>query len=270
MKLPKLIALDMDGTMLDAESRLSERTKEALRAAQRAGIRVSAATGRMYPSAMIHIRDIGIESASIFYNGALVRDPLTDETIYERRLGAGLTAELLDFFHKNGWYAQLYCDDRLLVRETDDPRCRFYEEICGLKAEQLGGAFWNCGLDSSKLLGISMDKEEFALMCAKVGEHFGNRIYRATSWGSFIEIAHPEVNKARALERVADHYGIAREDVLALGDGANDIEMLRWAGTGVAMGNSNERVKEAADIAAPPNTEDGAARFIEELLRAAE
>lgn len=260
----------MDGTMLNAESRLSDRTKEALRAAQRAGIRVCAATGRMYPSAMIHIRDIGIESASIFYNGALVREPVSGHTVYERRLGADLTAEILDYFKSNKWYVQMYCDDKLVVVDTADERCKFYEDICGVPAEGRGDAFWKSGLDSSKLLGISFDKEEFHRMCDMVHERFGARIYQATSWGSFIEIVHPEVNKARALKRVADHYGIAREDVMAFGDGANDIEMLRWAGTGIAMGNAKDSVKEAADVTAPPHTEDGAAQIIEKLLDEAE
>lgn len=270
MRLPKLIALDMDGTMLGGDSLPSERTKEALRAAQRAGIRVSAATGRMYPSAMIHIRDIGIESASIFYNGALIREPLTDRTIYERGLGVDLTAEILRYFKENDWYVQIYSDDKLIVRDSGDERCKFYEKICGIPAAALGEGFWTCGLDSAKLLGICFDKAEFRRMCDMVRERFGSRIYQASSWGSFIEIVHPEVNKALALKRVAEYYGIPREDVMAFGDGANDIEMLRWAGTGVAMGNAKDCVKAAADVTAPPHTEDGAARIIEALLAGAE
>lgn len=268
MRRPKLIALDMDGTMLNERSELSPRTREALRAAQRAGIRVTAATGRMYPSAMQHIRDIGIESACIFYNGALIRDPLTDETIYQRTLGRELTAEILDFFHKTGRYVQIYSNDRLVVRSRDDDRCRFYEKMCGVDATELGDGFWDCGLDSAKLLGISFDKPDFERMCAEVHEAFGGRIYQATSWGAFVEIVHPSVNKAQALCRLAEFYGISREDVMAFGDGSNDREMIEWAGVGVAMGNAKEGLRDAADVVAPPNTEDGAAAVIEELLAA--
>lgn len=270
MKRPKLIALDMDGTMLDGESRLTLRTKAALRAAQKAGIKVVVATGRMYPSAMIHIEDIGIKGACIFYNGALIRNTGTGETIYERNLGPELAAEIMSFFHKNGWYIQMYSNDTLVVEDDADERCRFYEKICGQKAVALGDKFWTCGLDTAKLLGVSFDKEIFAAMCEAVRREFGGRIYQATSWNAFIEMVHPSVNKAAALRRVCELYGIAREDVMAIGDGGNDAEMVRWAGTGVAMGNARDSVKEAADIVAPPNTEDGAARIIEDLLVAAE
>ncbi|MEG1602658.1 MAG: Cof-type HAD-IIB family hydrolase [Cloacibacillus sp.] len=268
MKRPQLIALDMDGTMLDAQSRLTARTKKALQNAQLAGIRVVAATGRMYPSAMIHIRDIGIESASIFYNGALIRDPLTDATIFERSLGAALTAEILSFFKENDWYVQIYSQDKLIVRDRDDERCKYYENICGLTAAALGEKFWNCGLDSSKLLGICFDKAGFRVMCETVRDKFGARIYQATSWGAFIEMVHPDVNKAAALRRVAEYYGISRENVTAIGDGINDIEMIEWAGTGIAMGNAKDEVKAAADLIAPSNEEEGAARVVEEFLKA--
>ena len=266
MKTPKLIALDMDGTMLDGDSRLTQRTKEALRAAQDGGIRVAAATGRMYPSAMIHIRDVGIKSASIFYNGALIRDPLSGETIYERTLGRELTGEILAFFREHGWYIQIYSDDKLIVKDRADERCQYYEKIGGMEAAARGEGFWECGLDSAKLLGISFDLPEFERMCEEVRRKFGSRIYQATSWGAFVEIVHPAVNKAKALRRVSEYYGIAREEVMAIGDGVNDIEMISWAGTGVAMGNAKEKVKAAADIVAPPNTEDGAAQIVEEAV----
>ncbi len=270
MKRPKLIALDMDGTMLDGESRLTERTKLALRAAQAAGIRVVAATGRMYPSAMIHINDVGIKGACIFYNGALIRDTETGATLYERNLGTELSAEILAFFRSRGWYVQMYSDDRLVVMDDADERCRFYENICGQKAVALGEKFWTCGLDSAKMLGISCDEEIYAEMCAEVRREFGSRLYQATAWNAFIEMVHPSVNKAESLRRVCSLYGIAREDVMAIGDGGNDAEMIRWAGVGVAMGNARGAVKEAADVIAPLNTEDGAAQIVEAALAAKE
>ena len=266
MKLPKLIALDMDGTMLNEKSELSPRTIKALREAQKAGIRLAAATGRMYPSAMLHIKAIGIKSASIFYNGALIRDPLTGETIYERRLGRELTAAVMDYFHRGGHYVQGYCDDRLVVETRDDERCRYYEKICGIDAVALGESFWSSGLDSSKLLGISFDKEDFARIYEDIDRLFSDRIYQASSWGAFVEIVHRTVNKADALSRVAAHYGINRSEVMAFGDGANDREMLEWAGLGVAMGNAKENVKQSADLIAPSHSEDGAAVVIEKLL----
>ncbi|MDO4988044.1 MAG: Cof-type HAD-IIB family hydrolase [Synergistes sp.] len=266
MKIPKLIALDMDGTILNGEGRISPRTKAALAAAQDKGIYIVIATGRMYPSAMQHIKDAGIRSASIFYNGALIRDTGTDRTIYEQGLGVRLTAELLAFFKTHGWYVQIYSDDKLIVYDDTTEECKYYENICGQKAIALGSDFWTCGIDSSKMLGVAFDKDEFHKMFDEIRRVFGSRVYSATSWGAFVEIVNPAVNKAFALRRVCEHYGVSREDVVAFGDGSNDKEMIEWAGTGVAMGNSGELLKEAADIVAPPNTEDGAAVIMESIL----
>ena len=224
----------------------------------------------MYPSAMIHINDVGIKGPCIFYNGALIRDTATGETIYQSYLASEHAADILSFFHDRGWYVQMYCDDKLVVMDDADERCKFYENICGQKAVALGERFWSCGLDSAKMLGISFDKEIFEKMCCEVRSEFGTRIYQATSWNAFIEMVHPSVNKAVSLRRVCELCGVARGDVLAIGDGGNAAERLRWAGTGVAMGNARDSVKEAADIVAPPNTEDGAAQIVEAALAAKE
>ncbi len=268
MKRPKLIAFDIDGTILNGSGQLTERTKRALRGAARAGIRLAAATGRMYPSAMIHIKDIGIEGACIFYNGALIRDTGTGETLYERNLGRELTAEILALFREKNWYVQLYSEDELIVENRSDERCAFYENICSRQAVALGGSFWNCGLDTPKMLGISFDSGIFAAMRETVRREFGARLYQTTSWDYFLEMVHPSVNKASALRRLCGIYGLSSGDVMAIGDGNNDAEMIRWAGTGVAMGNARASVKEAADIVAPPNTEDGAAQIIEAAIAA--
>lgn len=263
---PRLIAVDMDGTILNDASEISVRTKNAIRSAISSGIAVSVATGRMYPSALPVIREIGIRSPSVFYNGALVRDPVSGDTICERGLGKELTAEILSFFREQGWYLQIYSDDRLYVTDSSDPRSKFYENISKIAPVSLGEKFWNLDVDSTKLLGISLDEGDFRRMAEMTESRFGSRIYTATSWGAFVEIAHPEVNKANGMAVVAEKLGVRREDVLAIGDAGNDREMLKWAGHGVAMGNAPDRVKEVADEIAPDNENDGAAVVIERYL----
>lgn len=265
MIIPKLIALDMDGTMLSGENLLTERTIKALRAAQDEGIRIMVATGRMYCAAMKHISRIGLNGLSVFYNGALIRNTATDETYYEQTVGRELTAEIMHRFHEENWYIQAYQDDKLLVVDSSDERCKYYERLCGVEAVSVGDALWTMDIDASKLLGICFDKPEYIRMCNTVNREFGKKVYYAPSWGSFIEMVHPAVNKAKSVERVSNYYGIPREEVMALGDGGNDVEMIRWAGIGVAMDNAKDRVKEAADIIAPPASEDGAAYIVEKV-----
>ena len=247
----------MDGTILNSSSELSARTKKALRSAISCGVPVVVATGRMYPSALPVIKEIGINSPCIFYNGAVVREPVSGEILLEKGLGKELTAEVVSFYRKEGWYIQIYSDDRLYVKDRNDPRSRFYETISKILPVSLGEDFWDFKADSTKLLGIALDESNFALMA---------RVYTATSWGAFVEITHPDVNKAKGLAIVAEKLGVDPKDVLAIGDGVNDTEMIRWAGQGVAMGNAPDQVKAAADETAPDNDSDGAAIIIERYL----
>ena len=263
---PKLIALDLDGTLIDSRGSVSLRTKTALQKAMAEGIKVIIATGRMYPSALPIIKEIGIKNPCVFYNGAVVRNPLDNEIIYERGLGEDLTAEVLAFYHSMGWYIQVYSDDRLYVQDSGDPKAKFYENIAKIEALPLGERFWQYRTDATKLLGISQDKETFFEMARRTKEHFAERLYCATSWGAFVEMVHPQVNKARGLEIAARHAGAKQCDVLAIGDSANDKEMLEWAGWGVAMGNASYEVQTAADEIAPTNDEEGVAFIVERYL----
>ncbi|MDD4159435.1 MAG: Cof-type HAD-IIB family hydrolase [Synergistaceae bacterium] len=263
---PKLVAVDIDGTILNSSSELSSRTKNALRSAILYGVPVVAATGRMYPSALPVIKEIGISAPCVFYNGAVVRDPISEEIIYKKSLGKELTAEVISYYRQESWYIQVYSDDKLYVEDSRDPRSMYYENISRIKPVSLGEGFWDFKADSTKLLGIALDDEDFVIMAENTKSRFGGRIYTATSWGAFVEITHPEVNKAKGLMLVAERLGVDPKDVLAIGDGVNDKEMIIWAGHGVAMGNAPDNVKAAADETAPDNDSDGAAVILERYL----
>jgi Cof subfamily protein (haloacid dehalogenase superfamily) len=263
---PKLIALDMDGTILNDSSELTPRTKNVIRSAISSGIAVVIATGRMYPSALPLIKEVGISFPCVFYNGAIVRDPMSGEILLERGLGKDLTAEIVSYYRDQGWYIQIYNNDKVYVVDSNDPRTKFYENISKIPPVSLGEKLWDLDVDSTKLLGITLDEGTFPLMAEKTKSRFGSRVYTAVSWGAFVEIAHPEVNKANGLALVAEKLGIDRKDVLAIGDAGNDKEMITWAGYGVAMGNASDQLKAVADEVALDNENDGAARIIERFL----
>lgn len=264
---PKLIAFDIDGTVLNEEGKLSLRTEAALKNAIAAGVKVVSATGRMFPSARPILRQIGITAPCVVYNGAQVRDPVSEAIVFELALDSELTSSVLSFFHKNNWYAQVYHDDKLLVEDDGDERCRYYEMVAQVKAVPLGKRFWDFNGPSVKILGIAFESEVYETMLKKTAEEFGDRLYTAESRDAFIEMVHRDVNKARSLARVAAGLGIEQKDVLAFGDGVNDREMLSWAGVGIAMDNAPSRVKACADMTAPDNDNDGVAVIIEKLLQ---
>lgn len=264
---PKLIAFDIDGTVLNEERELTPRTEAALKNAIAAGIKVVSATGRMYPSARPILRQIGITSPCVVYNGAQVRDPVSEDIVFELALEGELTSEVLSFFHENNWYAQIYHDDKLLVEDDGDERCLYYEMVSGVKAVPLGKRFWDFNGPSVKILGIAFESDVYQDMVKRTAEELGDRLYTAESQDVFIEMVHHDVNKARSLARVAKALGIEQKDVLAFGDGVNDREMLAWAGVGIAMGNAPSRVKACADMTALDNDSDGVAVIIEKLLQ---
>lgn len=263
---PKLIAFDIDGTVLNEKGELPPRTGAALQRAMSAGIKVICATGRMFPSALHIIRQIGVTDSSVFLNGAQIKNPVTNETVYERELNRELTRRILAFYRENGWYAQIYHGDRLFVEDDTDERCKHYERVSNVKAVALGSDFWNFEGTSAKMLGIEFDIEAYKKMCDGTAAEFAGEIYAAPSQGCFIEIVHAEVNKARSLAFAAERLGVSQKDTLAFGDGENDREMLKWAGLGAAMGNASDRVKKCADIIAPDNNSDGVAVIIENFL----
>lgn len=265
--IPKLIAFDIDGTILNTSSRLSPATENALRGAMDAGIKVIIATGRMYPSAMKALGHLKIDAPCVFYNGAVLRNPTTGETLWARFMDRRCVSRVLDFYHKNKWYIQIYSNDRLYVADRDDDRCRFYEKLSGIEAIPVGDGIWRFEARAEKLLGISLDELVFHEMHSRTVSRFGSEIYVATSWGRFVEMAHRSVNKARGVERAAASLGIGREDVMAFGDGNNDKEMIEWAGCGVAMANAPDVVRAAADEVTLSNEEDGVAAVINRILQ---
>lgn len=266
LKRPKLIAVDLDGTLLNGKSELTVRNRDSLRRAIECGAHVSISTGRMYPSALPFVKALGTGSPCIFYNGALIREPQSGKTLYERGLGEELTSEIVDMYCGRGWYVQIYSDDTLYVMDDGDPRCKQYERISKMKAVPLGDNFCRFRADSAKLLGVASGREHREEMFSVTSSAFEGRVHVSTSWSTYVEMVHVEVNKARALERLANELGIAREDVMAIGDGGNDREMIKWAGIGVAMSGAAEATKAEADIIAPSNDSDGVAVVVDEFF----
>lgn len=263
---PKLIAVDIDGTILNSNSKLTDRTKIALQRAMDQGIHVITATGRMYASAKPFVHTIGMKSPCVFYNGASIKNPSDGETIFERSLGVDLTRDVIRFYYEHGWYVQIYYNDMLYVMDSTDTRCKYYESIVKVKAIPMGVDFWDFDVDATKLLGIALDEKTFQYMSRVTKGRFAHRLHATTTWGSFVEMVHSDVNKAYGVERAGKILNIPREDIMVFGDANNDKEMLEWAGIGVAMGNAAKYIQDKADIVAPTNDDDGVAQVIETFL----
>lgn len=260
----RLLAVDLDDTLLNEASEVSEANKQAIREAVARGVIVTIATGRMFESAQYFAKEIGLDVPLISYNGALVQSAISEEVLMKRCLDEDAARAVLDLFREKGWYVQLYRNDKLYVdTKTDDTRD--YENRVKTKAVEIGKAFYDDPKDILKMLAID-DPDKLDFVEKTVQTTFAGKVFAPRSRPRLLEIVNAKVNKGEALRFVAEHFGVKRDEVMAIGDSNNDIAMVEYAGIGVAMGNATPRVKEAADVMTKSNAEDGVAAAIKQYI----
>lgn len=256
----KLIAVDLDDTLLDNTIAVSPRTREVIRQAIGQGVTVTVATGRMFCSAAQYARQLELDVPLITYNGAMIKSCLSEEVLYHQPIDNDLALQVLDLFREQGWHIQCYINDTLYVEELND-KARKYERLSGVKAYPLGDRLYSITDDPTKLLSIAAP-DDIQAIWRVVEERFPGKLYIAQSKPHYLEMAHPAVNKGQALAFLADRLKISQNEVMAVGDSINDLDMIEYAGWGVAMGNAHERVKALAQAVTLGNDEDGVAEAI--------
>ncbi|MFT0796159.1 Cof-type HAD-IIB family hydrolase [Synechococcus sp. H70.1] len=261
----RLLVLDIDGTLAGPSNQVSEPVRRAIQRAKAAGVRVAIATGRMHRSAERFHYAIGADMPLCSYQGALIRDPESQKTFKHWRLDWALTEELLQVLQDLPVGVHLYIDDQLYVRELS-PLSRAYAERSQVPFQILSPAQY--GQRPTKILVVSEDTEFLQELQGSLRQRYSpEQLYLTRSEPIFLEATHPAVNKGNAVRFLAEELlGVSAEQVMAIGDGDNDIEMLRYAGIGVAMGNASPALLPYADWVAPPVTEDGVAVAIETFI----
>jgi Cof subfamily protein (haloacid dehalogenase superfamily) len=260
----KLIAIDMDDTLLNEVQMITPRTREAIRLAMNRGVAVTIATGRMFCSALPFACELGIELPLITYNGAMVREVSTGRILFHHPIPVETAQAVSEIFREHGWYLQKYVDDVLYVAELDE-NALYYANYAGVEAVPLGGKFYDMTEAPTKMLSMG-DRPQLDEIRAVLTERWGSGLYMASSKTRYLELVDSGVNKGEALGHLAKNLGIQQSEVLAIGDSMNDVDMLEYAGVGVAMGNANEKVRAAADFVTASNSEDGVAAAIEKFV----
>lgn len=265
----ELVALDIDGTLLNREGELTKRTEEVIRALQEQGVKVLLATGRRYPSALNIARRLGIELPIISHNGAVVFHVQEQKILYHRTLPQGPLVDLISEDQNSDIDYYLDCGDRILL--TRQPRQEWgiqYIQNTRVEVEEItlqemdGRAIHRLVVTGERTLVQSY--LEKARQRMKKFHHilFTGQYYDL----SFLELLEEGTSKGKALEYLARQWGIGRDKILAAGDEMNDLEMIVWAGRGLAMGNGVQALKEAADEVCGSNCQDGLAQALERLI----
>lgn len=257
----KLFVTDIDGTLLMPGKKVSAKNIEAVHKMIAAGVKVVIATGRMHSAALPVAAQLGVPVPIISYNGAVIKSS-SGEMIHAQYMDEAKVLALINFFEERGWYLQSYSGDVLYVPERGDG-AKFYETMLNVTATEVG---WE-GLrgilkDVPKLLSVSANAEETDEKLVTTQKVFGGQLEITRSAPRFCEFMSLGVSKASAIKILADKYGIANEEILAIGDSDNDLPMITSVGCGVAMGNAVEVVKAACPRITDTCENDGFAKAV--------
>jgi len=260
----KLIALDVDGTLVDKDLVLIPRLRAAIASAQQRGARIVISTGRMYKSTVPFARGLNLPAVPlIVYNGALVREYPSGRTIYHEPLPVELCREIARFCEAHGYHLNAYVDDELYVNEPG-PKTEAYMNLAQVEAHVVQPMSAWIDRPSTKMLMID-EPERMPAIQAQLQTLLGDQATIVQSNPRFLEIVRPGVSKGKALEAVAESMGIGRADVIAMGDAGNDIPMLQWAGTSFTFAHAGDEVKRAATYVIDKGPGEGVAEALKML-----
>jgi hypothetical protein len=265
----RLLALDIDGTLVGDDLILRERTRAAIVAAVQRGIHVSLATGRMASSALVFARELGLRDPIVAYQGALVRampsaDSRTGRLLSHHPLAPAVAREAIVWSRAHGLDPHVNHLERFIIR-ADDPRAEDYSAFLGSRAELVPDIVAAIDRPVTKVIAVGEEPRPAALL-ALARRRFANRAGVTISHPRFLEFVSPGISKGRAVRLLARRWGISPSQVLAIGDQLNDLEMVSAVGHGVAMAHAPFEVRDAARYVAPPVNDEGAAQLIEALV----
>ena len=260
----QLVAIDLDGTILKSDNKVSPRVEEAMRSVQAMGIKVTLATGRMFTSARRFAERFGIETPLICYQGAQVRHPVTGAIISETLIPREVALGVIQYCQRNAYHVNAFIGDGVFMAELT-PAGEFYLGLSGVEGTVVGNlAEWLPG-DVLKLV-IVTDEPTTVKIIDELTDQFGARLNVTRSYPIFAETISPDASKGRALKSLAAHIGVPIEHVMGIGDNLNDLDLVTAAGFGVAMGNGAAEVKARADYVTDGVENDGVATALEQLI----
>ncbi len=260
----KLIALDLDGTLLNSSLKVSERNAEAVKRALDAGVQIVLATSRWYLLAKRNADRLGIDTPLICNNGAVVKRPQDDELLH-LRLDQELARDVTALADERGWETFTTIEDTTYMRMR--PGILPERLPAGLRVSERQAEEVARGQPTAVLV---FGEEAVDEISQRFLPAFDGRakfsLNRPPLYPHYVILTHPDADKGSALEMVCRELDVPLNDVMAMGDSESDLEMLRLAGLGIAVNNSPDEVKRAALHIAPANDADGVAWAIEQFV----
>ena len=257
----KLVAMDLDETLLNADKKVSSRTSEILRRLWEKGIHIAIASGRILCTEQIHASSFCDRASYVAYNGSLV--VFEDGTRWEATLSPDVTREIAKYCVEHRHHMQTYYDEKIYCAKSSpelmsdmDTRNTSVVEVGDMSKADLPPTPKAVIVDRPEVVPDIVDDLRKAFPSLK--------ITRSSAW--VIEVNPPDVDKAKGLEMVCKNLGITKDDVIVFGDNNNDLTMIQWAGCGVAVANALPEIKEIADRVSPKEMSEGVAAVLEEVF----
>jgi Cof subfamily protein (haloacid dehalogenase superfamily) len=267
---PRILVVDIDGTLLNRQGVVSPVDREAVTRASRSGIRVSLSTGRVVNASRRVIEYLSLNGYHMFFDGALVADPQTGEEVYAEPIGRKLLGDIVEFVGENGMTIELYSSTHYFI-EQDDWAAAIRRDFFGIEPTLADfDRIWQEERIIKATLSVRSGEEKAKAELFQ--SHFGSRLN--LSWTrtpafpdiDFINVINPAASKGKALEELASFLGIPLSETAAIGDGDNDISLLSRAGLAIAMASAPDNLKALADHIVPDVENNGVTVAIEQFL----
>lgn len=263
----KILVLDLDGTLMSSKNEILPETKEALIRAQERGMVLVLASGRPtfgMAKATEELRLADFGGFTLSYNGGRIICAQSGNRIYDRSLTPEDAHELFDLAREMNVNIMAYQEDAIITMDDDEyiQKESFINSMPIKRVEDFKAAV---DFNSVKCL-CTGNPDELAEIEKKFQERLGGRLSVMRSMPFFLEVMPQNINKAFSLQKLCDHLGIDKSEMIAIGDGYNDLPMIEFAGLGVAMANAVEEVKARATYITKSNDENGIAHVLEKYV----
>jgi Cof subfamily protein (haloacid dehalogenase superfamily) len=267
----RLIVSDLDGTLLKSDHTLSDYTKAVIHKVSEQGIDFMLATGRLFGGARQYSKELNLNTPILACNGALIKEA-AGKLLYGRPIQDEALAKVFRLLTEKNYYFHCYGEENFYTKNLGNSLAGFYAFNAERPEEE---RFPMIEIDPMELIGKDTI---YKVLTNCKGEDARKELYSeliaiegisvTVSWSDTFDICADQVSKASAIHRYAAEKGIEPSDIICFGDNYNDIEMIRYAGLGIAVGNAVDELKEAADYVTESNDADGVAKAIEKFVLA--
>jgi len=269
----KALAVDLDGTALMPDTTMGERTVRCLKGLVEKGIQVMLCTGRAIESSQRYYSAIGATGPMVFFNGAEVAEVPDVKVISSNLMAAEVIDFGLDLARSMDIHFQVFFPPRdrpweALLIEKQRPEAEMYRNHTGIVpvVTDLKAVLAEPGTKGCFKAMFICDRSLHGEIRRKMGERFGDSIYMANSYPSFLEVMNAGVSKGEGLKTAMKCRGLKMEELIAFGDEENDLPMFAVAGFSAAPSSAKEKVRQTADFVFGSNAEEGLAAFLENLF----